>query len=362
MNFDHCHYVPCLRWKQGEYQAVWRLPIETKRVFTPLMEIPEIGWDFEKGKDSKTIDEHLTPFAQRVHKKWGDSPCFVDLNLIAPSERMENGIHPVRFIFDNLRAINSQAIPVTALHKDKAYQTEVKRVLSKDGSGACLRVPIELSDKSTFKTEIDSLLSTLEIKPSDCDFILDLGAPNFEPPEGFSKVIQNIVSNLPNLNKWRTFTIMGTSFPETMAGIKKGGEIVPRYEWKLYKILVAGFRKTGLRLPAFGDYAINHPKISKVDMRIVKPYATIRYTIDNHWYIVKGGNVRDSGYEQYRELSKRVQASRQYCGHAFSWGDNFIQDCACGQGKTGNLSTWRQVGTNHHIEKVTRDIANFYAS
>src|SRR3990167_6287649 len=59
---------------------------------------------------------------------------------------------------------------------------------------------------------------------------------------------------------WRTFTVLGTSFPETMASIKKRGEIVPRHEWQLYKILVNNFQKVGLRLPTFGDYAISHPQ------------------------------------------------------------------------------------------------------
>jgi len=99
-----------------------------------------------------------------------------------------------------------------------------------------------------------------------------------------------------------------------------------------------------------------------VDMRIVKPYSSIRYTIDNHWYIAKGKNVRDHGFEQYRKLSRQIQASRQYCGHDFSWGDQYIQKCASKSGSTGNLMMWRQVGTNHHIEKVAQDIANFYAS
>ena len=127
-------------------------------------------------------------------------------------------------------------------------------------------------------------------------------------------------------------------------------------------MLVNGLRRAKLRLPSFGDYAINHPKILELDMRKVKPSATIRYTVDNHWYIVKGKNVRDYGFEQYHELSKKVFASRYYCGSTFSWGDDYIQECANRHGKTGSLMTWRQVGTNHHIEKVTRDIASFYAS
>jgi len=366
MNFDHFHYIPCLRWKQGEYLAVWPLLETTKCAITPLIEIPELGWDFKEKKLKKTIDEHLSDFVlKKIYKKWGDSFCFVDLKLIGPSERLPNGIHPVKYVFDDLRIEGCSAVPVTGLDRDKAYQQEVKTILTKDKNGVCLRVSIEEADKSSFTKDVNSLLSALNVKVDNCDIIVDLGAPNFVPPEGFSKAIQNIVSNLPNLNKWRTFTIIGTSFPETMASIKKGGEIVPRLEWRLYKLLVVNFQKAGLRLPAFGDYAINHPKVSKIDMRIVKPSASIRYTIDDGWYIVKGENVKDKKFgkfKQYHKLSKQVLDSPYYCGPTFSWGDNYIQECARGTGKTGNLSTWRQVGTNHHIVKVTRDIASFYAS
>ena len=29
---------------------------------------------------------------------------------------------------------------------------------------------------------------------------------------------------------------------------------------------------------------------------------------------------------------------------------------------TGNLTTWRRVGTNHHIEKVVQDVSSLFAS
>src|SRR3972149_8221515 len=249
MDFNHTHYVPCLRWKQGEYQAVWRLPNTTKRMLTPLIEIPGPGWDFEEKKEKKTVDELLSDFAQKkIYKKWGSSSCFVDLGLIPPDKRMDNDVHPVRFIFDELRAIKCQAIPVTGLTKDTEYQQEIKAVSDEDKRGVCLRITIEQVVKSSLKTRIDSLLSTLEIKPAGCDFILDLGAPNFVPLDGLVKIMKNIAAELPYLNSWRTFTFLGTSFPESMGGVRKGGEIVPRYEWQLYKKLIASFRETGLRL------------------------------------------------------------------------------------------------------------------
>ena len=77
MTFDHEHYVPCLRWKQGEYQAVLRLSKAAKQSLTPFIEVPEIGFDFETKTENKTIDDHLAPFAGRVRKKWGQEPCFV---------------------------------------------------------------------------------------------------------------------------------------------------------------------------------------------------------------------------------------------------------------------------------------------
>jgi hypothetical protein len=362
MSFDHTHYVPCLPWEQGEYQAVSRLPIKIKRLFTPLIEIPGIRYDFENETKAKTIDEHLAPFAKRVHEKWGRQPCFVDLNLIGAGERMTKGTHPVRFIFDILRERMCSAIPVTGLDRNNAYQQEIKNVVTQDKSGVCLRIKIGQATKVSFKNDLDSLLSGIKVRPETCYLIIDLGAPNFIPLDGFSKIIQAIMSKLPYLNDWLTFTLSGTSFPETMAVIKKGGAIVPRCEWKLYKRLVDDLKKARLRLPTFGDYAINHPLEKELDWRVVKPAATIRYTIEDGWFIVKGDSVRDYGFEQYHELSRAVLASRYYYKPTFSWGDSFIQTCSNKSAKTGNLSTWRQVGTNHHIVKVIQDIASFYAS
>ena len=361
MSFDHTHYIPCLRWKQGEYQAVFRLPRASKRMFTPLIEIPGIGYDFEKGTKVKTIDEHLAPFAKRVHEKWGRQRCFVDLNLIGSEERMVKGIHPVRFVFDRLRERMCSAICVTGLDRNNVYQQEVKNVVTKDKCGICLRIEIEQAAKGSFKNELDSLLLKLKVKPEDSDLIIDLGAPNFVPLEGFSKAIWAIVSSLPYLNEMRTFAIVGTSFPQSMAGIKRGVTTIPRHEWQLYKILVSDLRKARLRLPTFGDYAVSHPEVPELDWRFVKPKVKIRYTISGMWCVAKGKNYRDYGLAQYHELSKQILNSNHFHGSSFSWGDQYIEECANG-GRTGNLPMWVQVDTNHHIVKVLEDIANFYAS
>src|SRR5688572_30233366 len=110
MNFNHCHYVPVLRWKQGEYQAVRLLSENAKEIITPLIEVAERGFDFETKTVKKTLDQHLAPFGKRIEAKWERRRCFVDLNLINPAERMADGRHPVRFIFDDLGARGCTAV------------------------------------------------------------------------------------------------------------------------------------------------------------------------------------------------------------------------------------------------------------
>lgn len=361
MRFDNRHYVPCLRWKQGEYQAVSRLSDSAKDAMTPLIEVPEIGFDFEAQEQSRSVDAHLDVFVRRVVSKWGRRPCFVDLRLIDQAKRMADSRHPVEFVFGRLGEQNCAAVPITAIHRDRHYQEAVRNVALRDGRGVCLRLSIEDASGSELKNLTDTLLGDLNLDRKSCDLVIDLGAPNFEPVEGFAKLIADIARNLPHLLQWRSFTLMGTSFPRSMGEIEMGSTTIRRWEWILYKRVVEQLKISRHRLPTFGDYAINYPDVLPVDMRMLKPSATIRYAVDDAWLIVKGKNVRDHKFEQYHELCQSLVGSSHFLGAPFSAGDQHIAACADG-GKTGNLSTWRQVGTGHHLEKVVRDIANFSAA
>src|SRR5882757_5233122 len=92
--FDHKHYVPRLLWKQGEYTALLNLHSLSKYDVTPLIDVPEIGFDFETQEDAKSIDEHLEKFGARFKKHWGELWAFIDLKLIDSSERMKDRRHP----------------------------------------------------------------------------------------------------------------------------------------------------------------------------------------------------------------------------------------------------------------------------
>lgn len=362
VNLEPHYYIPWLRWKQGEYLALRRLSSVTKDSIVPLIEVPEIGFDFEAQTLSKSVDEHLEHFARRVKQNWGSRPCYVDMRLIDVQDRMANGQHPAEFVFNDLRSEGAVPTPVITPSPDAKFERVIKDVAAADGRGLCLRVGIVEAASEDLKATIDGVLRRSGLSAAECDFILDVGAPSFRPIQGFAGLVEGIIGRIPHLNHWQSFALIGTSFPSSMSQVPSGLSAIPRYEWQLYKRLVPKIIAVRQRIPNFGDYGINHPGVLELDMRLVKPYASLRYTIDDNWLLAKGKNTRDYGLGQFAGLCQSVVESQSFEDRGFSKGDEYIYDCAQGLESTGNLTTWRWVGTNHHLEKIVRDLANFVAA
>ena len=359
--FDHNHYVPCLRWKQGEYQALQQLSPKAKAKLTPLVEVAEMNFDFETRKAPKSVDEHLEDVADRFEKKWGAKRIFVDLKHLSAFDRMKDGTHPLTFVFTGLRAKGVPAIPVSCLVRHTDYQNAVRRVIGLDRRGVCLRLTLLQIHDRDFLGHLEKLLQYFGVSKAEVDLILDLEAPSFDPLSGFVGMVKSTIARIPRLDAWRTFTLLGTSFPKSMGTMNRGTQSVQRKEWLCYKELLKQIGR-GERKPAFGDYVVAHPEVAQQDHRKVKPSATIRYATKDAWIVVKGRNVRDYGYGQYRGICAELISNPAFSGRGFSAADKFIAECAEGSGKTGNLSTWRQIGTNHHLERVVSDLSSLGAS
>ncbi len=120
--FDHQHYVPILKWRQGEYLAMERLSISIKEWCTPLYEIPVETWDFEAGQKKNTLDEHLEKLGRRLKKSWGARRCFFDSCHLAGTDQMADGQHHLERVFDLARQEGTSPVPVTGLSRHSDYQ------------------------------------------------------------------------------------------------------------------------------------------------------------------------------------------------------------------------------------------------
>jgi hypothetical protein len=357
--FQHNHYVPVLKWKMGEYQALNRLSDQVKGKVTPLLEIPPVGFDFESGENRESWSSHLGDFGRRLRSKWQSRPCFVDLKHIKQDVRVANH-HPLDFVFGQARAEGCSAIPVASLDSDRQFLQVARKIARDDGRGAAIRLSLSDFDADDLSADIENCLSLLGVTIPDADLIVDLDASNFIPIKAFVRSLSIMYAMIPTPNRWRTLTIVGSSYPETVAGL--GAELlIDRNEWLAYKAFVRSLGGES-RIPTFGDYAAANPELVELDMRLIKPLAKLRYTIDDQWYIAVGSNVRSNGFGQYRDMCEKLIRKPFYSGRTFSEADRYIYDCAKGKEKTGNLSTWVWVATNRHITKVISDLASLYAS
>jgi len=358
--FDHKHYVPILTGKLGEYLSLSVLTPDVKLAMTPLIEVPPIAWDYEGDTPSKTIDQQLSRTADNLYNNWGtDQRFFIDLFTVANEDPMADGRHPLAFVFDEARSRGLLAVPVTGIKRDADYQSAVQQAVGIDDRGICIRLVASDISIRQWPDDLTEFVASISLGQDDIDLILDLGPmmPGQQTTYGF--VAQAFLSRLPNPAAWRSLTLAGSAFPEDASGFSQNAVgATPRTEWEVWTALSQD-RGNLSRLPTFGDYAIDHPEYRDMDFRVIKRTAQLRYTAESEWLIVRGAVVQSGAASQYPSLALALSRLPQYSGPGFSWGDRYIQDCANGVARAGNATKWRQVGTNHHLTFVVRQIANY---
>jgi len=351
-------YVPVLKGRNGEYGALETLPPNQKALLFPILEIPPIPWNYSRNQPDKTIDQHLQKVGANIERAWGRTqPILVDMMWVESDERMADGSHPAKYLFGDVRSRGIHAIPVTGLLRDVEYQRAYRDIIQQDGRGVCIRLLREDVGESDLESQVASLLSDLGTHGNEADLVFDLRTIT---SEGQTDEVVAMIDSLPTLDSWRSFALCGTGFPADLMGLPPlTMSSIPRREWTLWTDIVS--RRSLSRIPSFGDYAIAGPQPSEVDPRIMRPSASIRYTSDQSWLILKGRNLRDYGFGQFHHVSHALVNSSEYSGRNFSWGDGYISKCARRLVGTGNLTTWRKVGTSHHIAFVLQQLSSFSA-
>ena len=359
--FDHSHYVPILKGKAGEYNSLRDLASRFKSKLTPLIEIPPIPWDYDSGGPLKTIDEHLSKTVENILSAWGGEkrPLFIDLCFIDAEERMLGGEHPLIFLIEEAKQKDLLLIPVTGLDRDAAYQSAVISTVPINDMGVCVR--IEGDDFSdTLDDDLNRLIHSFGMSASKMDLIIDLKSIPNDQVRLLSRTVIDIINSLPQLSDWRTITVASSSFPENLSEFEKNTENrVSRAEWMIYQQVASSIKIR--RKPTYGDYTVVHPQPFEMDPRIMQQGAKVKYTSGDEFIIVKGQSIKRAGSEQTRSLCRHITALPEFSGADFSWGDNYIDECAKSTVGPGNQTTWVRVGVNHHLAFVVEQLASFHA-
>ena len=352
-------YVPALRWRRAEYQALLRLDGIVKDSIVPLITIPPIEFDFETRMPKKTVHEHVHPFVRRYQEKWGGRPSWLALDDSVASGRMDDGAHVFDYVLDGLRAHRALAIPVLHLGTDAETTAAVVRAAALDRHGVGLSLRLEDLMHDDVGTNIRSLLADVGGSPERMDLLVDLGAPNYEPYDGFAEALVPALARLGDTRTFRNLVLLGTAIPESFGPLAKGSHEFPRHDWLFYKFLLGRLPAT-MRKPTYGDHTTVHPSFTAdIDFRTIKPPGKIVYATGNTWAVRKGGAFQGDPDQMHEHCSVIVGEPRfEFRGGSFSNGDDYIEKCAVGAAKPSNLTRWKEVGISHHITAVVHDVAS----
>lgn len=354
-------YVPILKGKEGELAALKALWIDARQTILPLIEIPEIPFDFVNEQPAKSLDEHVASIPEKLLDAWGPGRrVLIDLpDATIAGEISEGSPHPISTLFAQLHERAIAAVPVTSLQRAGTTQDTIAKVISSQQRGVCLRAPIEdFDEERDISKELNDLLSAIGATPATTDLVIDFGDLGDIPAAQLRLLARSALNLVNDAGSYRTFALVATSFPQDLTDVDAQTIArLPRREWELWQGLCSRPERLS-RLPSYGDYGISHPASASIDPRMMRMSASIRYTAPKEWLIVKGRNVRDHGFAQFNALCSALVELPEFSGESFSWGDDFIAKCARREAGPGNATTWRKVGTNHHLTLVASQLAN----
>jgi len=350
-------YVPSLKWRLGEYQALLNLEENVKEKIVPYISVPKIEFDFEEWKPRKTPEEHVKQFPERYEKKWGARAAWIGIDTSLVHAHMDDGQSVISHIYQGLSNVDARGIPVVHFKSDDAVLGLYANAIEVCGVGAAIRLGLDDLMAPKVSENIAETLEKLGIQTSDTDLIVDLETPHYEPYTDFARALFTAIRQISQLQEFRNFVLTGSAFPDSMADISKPGGEVIRHEWLFYQLFVNSLPED-FRTPLFGDHTSVSPKFVATDMRKIKPAGKIVYATADKWVIRKGSAFRDDP-EQMHGLCTDVKATSHFMGRSYSFGDEYIADCAARKVGPSNQTRWKTVSINHHIVVAARGLASF---
>jgi hypothetical protein len=239
-----------------------------------------------------------------------------------------------------------------------AYQAATKAALAKANRELCFRINAYELRQSGFEKALHHLLALFQKNPANVHLVIDFQAISDPLPNiaGWNNLV-------PDLNKWRSFTVLSGAFPKDLSHLEKHHQYkLPRNDWLIWKNFAISAKD---RIPSFGDYTIQHGLFEEREGKHFNFSASLRYTASEYWIIMRGEGVLNengSGFAQFPAQAELLRGQSDFRGPQFSYGDLFIDTMAKQSTKCGSAKDWLSATFNHHLTFVVRQIEGFFAS
>ena len=347
-------YMPILKWRMGEYQALSRLNFD-KSLICPLFVIPPIEYDFEKKKLSKSADEHVSDKPNKIQKKWGLSRASFVLHDSLYEEFMGNGLSVYEFFLNEFEEKGLNIWPVIFPRlSDHNVGLSIKYALKRE-LGVVIRFDFESLLENDLNDYILNFSNKYKIPYSNIELLIDFGSDtDFEPVDVTLEIIEGVINEFDNSDSLKAIYIAGHSLKMNLLKANTTA-IQSRSEWKFFKYLYGNSLESIPNI-GFSDYAVETPEFNSMDMRLTNPSARLIYSNGDNWIIVKGSSFRNNPKQMHKICHDFIYKTNHYYHKNYSKGDEKIYDCAHKNTSCGNLTVWKEAATSHHITLVVEQI------
>jgi hypothetical protein len=345
MTFGPQDYVPVLKIKRGEKAALLSVEPRIRRHITPLLEIVE-----RKEDKSPTVAVHLNKAFKDLERSVRPYNRFLlDAREIAP-----DGPSAADEVFQRAASAGLIFTPVTGVSR----RADVAAAMGHQANGLAIRLTRNEFEQGGLSGKLRGFVRTHGLTLELTDLIVDLGGVDDLVCEGIVALTAAFLQEVPDHERWRTFTVSACAFPGSMAGVDRNGfALVERAEWIAWRTALQSRRQSLRRLPTFSDCAIQHPKGVEGFNPLIMPFSpAVRYTLPEQWLLIKGVSYRLTPMrEQFLSLANRLvygDLRAYFFGEGHCEGCRLIKAAADGAPKLGSMEAWRRLGTIHHLATV----------
>ncbi|WCT11562.1 beta family protein [Mucilaginibacter jinjuensis] len=349
-------YVPILKAKYGEFQALGKLSIHVTPHVCPLIELTKVAYDHQEKKTPLTIEEHLNKTAKKLIEHWPRSRAFIDMTQIAHLQA--DGNSTIEYFYKRLFEKGLTPLPVFRINSPELLLEGIAKIQKKYSiTGAGIRITLTDLSSPQLKSNLDKAIAGQSASISDIHLVIDLAAPeNFEDLDALSDAIVSRMEVFPYFQNWASVSVCSSAYPDPKL-VKKEINYFPRHEWVLYgQIAEEMHGKSFYREINYGDYSIVAPGHFDFDPIRMTTAAKMIYTTTENYIFLKGKSLKNKGFRQYIDQASEIVNADYYLGEQFSAGDWQLKRCCTDQKNTGTATTWNWVGNNHHITKVVNDL------
>lgn len=361
MLVDNSTYVPILRRRKAEAAAVINVLNEDMGNIIPLFELCEHILPEKTAAKVLKRDpyEYLYEVLTELATCCGYSQFFIEFGYVeAFFANNSTKKHVIDIFYDLVEFQCSDAlpVPVVGIGRSAEYLAAISRIVKRFGPEVCLRVTQADLRRPTFQLDVRMILGKLDLTPAQVHILVDLKQTRDSNP-----TYSEVCSRLPNLTEWKSFILAAGSFPKDLSGPafpKFSDTELPRLEWQRWEDALHDPRVA--RIPSFSDYAIQFPKRPEPLDFVPRTSASIRYTSENHFLVLRGQWLNDpngAGYNQYWGLANALLQRREFSGDDFSFADESIGRIGRQTTETGNIVSWLQIGLNRHLTVTARQVA-----